>query len=103
MICLAKSWKATYLGKNIAIQRLMEEACIEHSRKWRWVSTIGTYKRSGNMMQNEPRNAGNSQIMQGLAGPYPKSNGNPLRVLARAVTRGDFGFEKFNSEWKVEK
>lgn len=55
------------------------------------------------MMQNEPRNAGNSQIMQGLAGPYPKSNGNPLRVLARAVTRGDFGFEKFNSEWKVEK
>lgn len=54
------------------------------------------------MMLNEPGNAGRSQIMQGLGGhtkhscPHPKSNGNPLRVLARGVTRGDCAFEKIN-------
>lgn len=50
------------------------------------------------MKQNEPGNAGRSQLMQDLGGhincscPYPKSNGNPLRMA-----RGDYDFEKINS------
>lgn len=60
------------------------------------------------MMLNEPGNAGRSQIMQGLGGhtkhsrPHPKSNGDPLRILARGVTR-DCAFEKINSGCNVEK
>lgn len=60
-------------------------------------------------MRNEPRHGGKSQVMQGLGGhikdsrAYPKSNGNPLRVSARGVTRGDYTFEKINSGCNVEK
>lgn len=35
--------------------------------------------------------------------PHPKSNGDPLRVLAKGVTRGDCASEKINSGCNVEK